>query len=159
WGHNASTSWLNHATETVAAQARGARLIVVDPRRAGLAAKADLWLRVRPGTDGALALGIAGVMIAEGGFDEQFVRQWTTGPLLVREDTRRLLTERDLSAHGTPGRYVAWDERAHRPVLYDRATLSYESGADPLSLSGRHELATVTGTIACRPAFALYADL
>jgi anaerobic selenocysteine-containing dehydrogenase len=39
---------------------------VVDPRRAGLAAKADQWLRVRPESDGALALGLAGVMIAEG---------------------------------------------------------------------------------------------
>jgi anaerobic selenocysteine-containing dehydrogenase len=50
WGHNPSTALLTHATAVVAAQARGARLIVVDPRRAGLAAKADLWLRVRPGT-------------------------------------------------------------------------------------------------------------
>ena len=40
------------------------RLIVVDPRHAGLASKADLWLRVRPGTDGALALGLANLMIA-----------------------------------------------------------------------------------------------
>ena len=81
----------------MAARARGARPIVVDPRRAGLAARADLWLRVRPGSDGALALGIAGVMIAEGWFDRDFIRDWTNGPLLVRSDTGRLLTERDLS--------------------------------------------------------------
>jgi formylmethanofuran dehydrogenase subunit B len=45
---------------------RGMRLIVVDPRRAGLANKADIWLRVRPGTDGALALGIANMISATG---------------------------------------------------------------------------------------------
>ena len=56
------------------AQARGAKLVVVDPRRVGLAAKADQWLRVRPGSDGALALGIAGVMIEEGWFDRVFIR-------------------------------------------------------------------------------------
>ena len=38
---------------------RGARLVVVDPRRVGLAARADEWLRVRPGTDAALALSLA----------------------------------------------------------------------------------------------------
>ena len=46
---------LAHATAAVAALRRGARLIVVDPRRVGLASKADLWLRVRPGSDGARA--------------------------------------------------------------------------------------------------------
>jgi len=159
WGHNASTSWLNHATEAVAAQARGARLIVVDPRRAGLAAKADLWLRVRPGSDGALALGIASVMIAEKWFDGEFVREWTNGPLLVRDDTGRLLTERDLSGHGHPGRYVAWDGRGHRPVIYDPTTVSYESRDGELALFGQYELVTAAGPVACRPAFDLYAAL
>jgi anaerobic selenocysteine-containing dehydrogenase len=56
WGYSPSVARLAHATSTVAALARGARLVVVDPRRAGLASKADHWLRVRPGTDGALAL-------------------------------------------------------------------------------------------------------
>ena len=56
WGYNPSLARLAHATATVAALRRGARLIVVDPRRTGLASKADVWLRVRPGSDGALAL-------------------------------------------------------------------------------------------------------
>ena len=57
WGHNPSTTWLAYASRVAEAKARGAKLIVVDPRRAGLAVKADAWLRVRPGSDGALALG------------------------------------------------------------------------------------------------------
>ena len=57
WGHNPSTTWLAYASRVAEAKARGAKLIVVDPRRAGLAVKADVWLRVRPGSDGALALG------------------------------------------------------------------------------------------------------
>src|SRR5579859_5104677 len=59
WGYNPSLSRLSHATATIQALKRGAHLIVVDPRRVGLASKADLWLRVRPGSDAALALGIA----------------------------------------------------------------------------------------------------
>ena len=56
-------------TAVVGALKRGMRLIVVDPRHVGLANKADLWLRVRPGTDGALALGIANLMIQRGWSD------------------------------------------------------------------------------------------
>ena len=77
WGYNPSVARLAHATNTVAAVARGAKLIVVDPRKAGLAAKADHWLRVRPGTDAALALSLTHVMIENGWYDADFVRDWT----------------------------------------------------------------------------------
>lgn len=159
WGHNPSTSWLTHATGAVAARARGARLIVVDPRRAGLAAKADLWLRVRPGTDGALALGIASEMIQRERFDRDFIRDWTNGPLLVRTDTGRFLTERDLTPAGSPGRYVIWDQTAGEPVVYDPTTIRYEhSAADP-ALFGNYRILTARGEVECRPAFDLYAAL
>ena len=77
WGYNPSVARLAHATSTVAAVARGARLVVVDPRKAGLAARADHWLRVRPGTDAALALSLVHVMIENGWYDVDFVRDWT----------------------------------------------------------------------------------
>ena len=66
------------------------KLIVIDPRNVGLANKADVWLRVRPGTDGALALGLANMMIQRGWYDGAFVRTWSNGPLLVRSDTRQV---------------------------------------------------------------------
>src|SRR5262249_60228411 len=92
WGHNPTTSFLAQATAAAEAAARGAALVVVDPRRAGLAGRADQWLRVRPGTDGALALGLAGVMIAGGWYDRDFIRDWTTGPFPVADATRPLPT-------------------------------------------------------------------
>jgi anaerobic selenocysteine-containing dehydrogenase len=75
WGYNPNVARIAHAIATVDALKRGARLIVVDPRRAGPAAKADLWLQVGPGTDAALALGIAAVMIERGWYDRDFVRE------------------------------------------------------------------------------------
>ena len=66
WGHNPSTSLLAGATRIAAARARGAKLIVVDPRHIGFAVKADCWLPVRPGTDAALALALAGIMVEKG---------------------------------------------------------------------------------------------
>ncbi|WP_370939402.1 molybdopterin-dependent oxidoreductase [Amycolatopsis sp. cg13] len=77
WGYNPSVSRLAHATATTAALRRGAKLVVVDPRRAGLASKADQWLRVRPGTDAALALSLTHVMIDNGWYDKEFVERWT----------------------------------------------------------------------------------
>ena len=58
---------------------RGARLVVIDPRKTALASRADLWLQPRPGTDLALALGMARVMIDEGLYDGAFVERWTKG--------------------------------------------------------------------------------
>ncbi len=159
WGYNPSLARLSHATATVAALKRGARLIVVDPRRVGLASKADVWLRVRPGSDGALALGIANIMIERGWYDRDFVRDWTNGPLLVRSDNGRLLTERDLSPAGSARKYVAWDEAAQGPLVYDPARRRYErDGAEP-ALFGEHKIATEQGIVICRSAFELCAEL
>lgn len=58
---------------------RGSKLIVVDPRLTWLASRADIFLQVRPGTDAALALAMANVMIEEKLYDEEFVDKWTYG--------------------------------------------------------------------------------
>jgi anaerobic selenocysteine-containing dehydrogenase len=159
WGYNPSLARLAHATATVAALRRGARLIVVDPRRTGLASKADVWLRVRPGSDGALALGIANVMIERGWYDHAFVRDWTNGPLLVRSDTGRLLTERDLSPEGSARRYVAWNAAAGRPLIYDPAHRRYEPDGAESTLFGEHKISTEQGEVVCRPAFELSVEV
>ena len=57
----------------------GAKLIVVDPRLTRAAARADLWLPLRPGTDTALALGLANVIVNEGLYDREFVENYTHG--------------------------------------------------------------------------------
>jgi anaerobic selenocysteine-containing dehydrogenase len=58
---------------------RAEHLILVDPRATALAGRADLWLKVRPGTDAALALGMLNVIINEGLYDQDFVENWTYG--------------------------------------------------------------------------------
>ncbi len=158
WGYNPSVARLAHATSTVAALRRGARLVVVDPRRAGLAGKAHHWLRVRPGTDAALALSLAHVMISRGWFDDDFVRRWTNAPLLVRGDTGRLLRASELSPTGDPAHYVAWDDVDGAPVAYDPARGRHAVDETRLALFGTHEVTTTAGLVACRPAFDLLAE-
>jgi anaerobic selenocysteine-containing dehydrogenase len=159
WGYNPNLARLAHAVATNAALRRGARLIVVDPRRAGPASKADLWLRVRPGTDGALALGIAHVMLERGWYDRDFVRDWTNAPLLVRSDNGRLLRESDLSDGGSAQRYLAWNGAQGRPIPYDPTTGSYEGNGVEPALNGEFSIETLQGSVACRPVFELMAEL
>ncbi len=162
WGHNPSASWLDHATATSAARGRGARLIVVDPKRAGFAARADQWLRVRPGADAVLALGIAGEMIRHGWFDRDFIRDWSNGPLLVRDDTERFLRAGDLAmppAGAAPDDLIALDAATGQPVAYAPSRRAYAGDATPV-LDAETDLVSPTGErIACRSAFALYRAL
>lgn len=139
WGYNPSYSRLTHATAVVEARKRGMRLIVVDPRHVGLASKADLWVRVRPGTDGALALGIANVMIQRGWYDQEFIRAWSNAPMLVRADTGRVLD-------------LAWDVQAGRAVPF---------GGDcaNLALEGEYRVTLPEGDVVCHPVFELYKRL
>lgn len=159
WGYNPNLARLAHATATVAAHKRGAHLIMVDPRHTGLAKKADVWLQVRPGTDGALALGLANVMIEKGWYDRAFVRDWTNGPLLVRADNGRLLTAGDLSAPGSTRRYVAWNEAKSGPMFYDPARGRYDGEPAELALFGEFPIDTLQGKVICRPAFDLTAEV
>lgn len=57
----------------------GTKIIVVDPRRSPIAELADIHLRVKPGTDGALALGMANVIISENLYDKEFIEKWSIG--------------------------------------------------------------------------------
>jgi cysteine desulfurase NifS len=64
----------------LAAREKGAEVVVIDPRRtATVKMTGGEWIPIRPGTDGALALGMINVLIEEELYDEDFVRDWTVG--------------------------------------------------------------------------------
>ena len=173
WGHNPTGAWLAQGQRVNEAKARGARLVVVDPRRAGLAAKADEWLRVRPGTDGALALGIAGVMIEEGWFDRGFLEDWSNGPFLVVDEEGsagsrartdglprgRLLAASDLAAGGDPDHPVAWRAGEGTPEAVDPGAPAGPGPGAGWALEGSFRVRTAAGEVACRTAFSRYRDL
>jgi thiosulfate reductase/polysulfide reductase chain A len=85
---NCLVIWGNSPTESIQRASawmlerrreRPLRIIVVDPRTTRFAEMADIHLPLRPGTDTALALGWANVIIHEGLYDKDFVRDWTLG--------------------------------------------------------------------------------
>src|SRR5215831_3808408 len=159
WGYNPQASQPADAMRISRAKAQGATLIVIDPRKASVVDKADLWLRVRPGSDGALALAMIHVLLEEELYDAAFVREWTNGPFLVREDTQQLLTERDLAPAGHPETFVAWDSRCAAPVAY-RPDRGYAQDGVNFALLGTYAVILVDGTtVQCRPALALLKEL
>jgi cysteine desulfurase NifS len=81
WGKNpASHAPLTDLLRIQAAHQRGANIVVIDPRRTLLAKYPDAeWIPIRPGTDGALALGLCNILIEEELHDDSFVNDWTVG--------------------------------------------------------------------------------
>jgi anaerobic selenocysteine-containing dehydrogenase len=79
WGHNPEQSDfpLNLAIQDNLP--KGSKLVVIDPKRIPLAKKAEMYLSIRPGTDGALALALMHVIIKENLYDKDFVEHWTYG--------------------------------------------------------------------------------
>ncbi len=79
-GHNPRKhSWTPIYNMIEAARKRGAKTIVVDPRVSEQAERATLHLQIRAGTDAALLLGMTKVIIDEGLYDKDFVRDWCVG--------------------------------------------------------------------------------
>jgi len=80
WGANPATdSPPANLEKILEAKKRGTKVVVIDPLRTYTAEKADQWIGIRPGTDGALALGIAHVMLQKGLYDSAFADDWTHG--------------------------------------------------------------------------------
>lgn len=145
WGINPPATSPAQASRISRARNRGARLIVIDPRKTSLAAKADCWLRVRPGKDGELAMAMIHVMIEEHLYDAEFVRNWTNAPFLVRDDNRQLLMAGDVQADGDQKTWMVWDQRDG---------LTAHQNAKASVIAGNFAIRLLDGTeVTCRPAF------
>ena len=90
WGSNPATdSPPINLRKILAAKDRGAKVVVIDPLKTFTAEKANEWIGIRPGTDGALALGMAHVIIEKGLYDSAFADDWTHGFREFREYVKR----------------------------------------------------------------------
>jgi DMSO reductase family type II enzyme molybdopterin subunit len=115
---------------------------------------ADYFFPVRPGTDGALALGMCQTVIEEELFDREFVLTQTDLPLLVRLDTRCFLRQSDLQEDGSDEHFYAWDGRRQRLVEAPRETLAW--GEVEPDLLEQHAVRLKDGqTVQVTPAFAV----
>ncbi len=138
WGTGPELSNYDDSCRTVVDVAEKADThIVVDPRMTNLGKEADVWLNLRPGTDGAMAMGWLNVLIENDLYDDLFAKKWTNGPFLVCNDIEatgyesfrftsgkfdmktRLLKESDLVEDGSPSRFMVWDNIAGALTYFD----------------------------------------
>jgi anaerobic selenocysteine-containing dehydrogenase len=105
-GRNPSIADPVEWTSLKAAKKRGARLIVVDPKRTQAAQMADLWLAPRVGTDAALALAMIHVMIAEKLHDAAFVARACHGFDALAERAAQYPPDAAASITGVPAEQI-----------------------------------------------------
>jgi DMSO reductase family type II enzyme molybdopterin subunit len=149
WGANPVYTQIPNAHFLNEARYRGARVVTIAPDYSASSVHCDLFVPVRPGTDAALALAIAHVMLASDRIDHAFVRSQTDLPFLVREDNGRFLRESDTTAGGREDAFFAYDEQRRRIVPAPERTLDW--GDVRPALSGRYEIDTLTGRTTVRP--------
>lgn len=102
WGHNPATTAPHFMPHLKAAQRRGCTVVVIDPRRTRTARTADWHVAPRPGTDGALALGLAHVIVAEGLHDEDWLETHALGWPELRQRIMEFPPERAAEIAGLP---------------------------------------------------------
>lgn len=141
-GHVVNTIPLVSGHALAERRRQGAKLVVVDPFCSNAAAKADEWLPLKPGTDGALALAMLNIMVYELGiYDADFLKHQTNGPYLVQPDGHYLRDEES-------GEPLVWDLSDGRAKPYDADDLK-----DP-AIEGNYEVAGGS----YRPAFHVLKD-
>lgn len=93
WGSEPDVATPAQARVVHRALRRGSKLIVIDPRPIPMAKRADIWLRIRPGTDMALALAMAHTIINEKIYDQSFVDQYCFGFNRLKEHVQKYCPE------------------------------------------------------------------
>jgi DMSO reductase family type II enzyme molybdopterin subunit len=100
------------------ARYNGTEVVAISPEFTPTAMHASKWLNPKPGTDTALALAMAQVVLADRLFDQAYLREQTDLPFLVRADNGRFLRETDLPVDGAArdNLFYVWDEVTGRPM-------------------------------------------
>ncbi len=116
WSANPFHTNPGNARAILKGKERGMMLIVVDPRETPTTALADIHLQVRPGTDGALALAMANVIIHERLYDQDFVANYSYGFEDYREYVQQFTPERGEKLTGVPADKIAKAARMYASI-------------------------------------------
>ena len=148
WGYNIPASCPDNVFGhwIIDLMKRGTKIIAIDPRLSWFASRAKQWLRLRPGTDGALAMGMLNVIVNENLYDRDFVERWTNAPFLVRADTGKLVRASDLVKGESSDNFVVWDTAEKKPVVWDSVEVAYRSPDAKPAIEGEYEIGLLDGT-------------
>jgi len=138
------------ASKIMRARQRGAKLIVIDPRRIPLTEYADLFLQVKPGTNVALSNGLICILIEKGLIDETFIRERTEGFEELREKVKEYPPDRVSKITGIGPELlekaaVIYGRAERAMILYAMGVTQHTTGTD--NVMSVANLAMATGNI------------
>ena len=114
WGSNLLETRIPDAHFVTEARLHGTKIVAIFPEYNPVSIHADIFIPIKPGTDGALALGMVNVIVNEGLYDKSYLKQFTDLPMLVRIDNGKFLRESDIISDGDTGNLYFWDEDTKR---------------------------------------------
>jgi len=129
WGANPPHAHPNMTQMIMRARKAGAKLVVVDPRMSAIARQADLHAALKPGTDGALALGLIQQLIETGGYDREFVENYSVGFDELAEYAKAFTPDAVQEQTGVPAAVVREIARA-MAVAAPRVTVYVGNGPE-----------------------------
>jgi len=137
---------------------KGTKIICIDPRLTWFACRSEHWLQLRPGTDGALAMGFLNVIINEGLYDQEFVERWTNAPFLIRSDTEKLLRASDLVEGESPENFVVWDAAGEEPAIWQSDDVEYRSPGVQPALEGTYKVDLDGKPVPCKTVWDVFRE-
>lgn len=150
WGTNPIRSRQYSGLRILDAKRNGARLITVDPVFRDIAAKSELWVPIRPGTDGVLAMGLTNLVLQNDYHLKAYelLTKWTNAPFLVASDDQMMLRENQVNGSMDPAadeHYVVWDENSNGPAFWRPETKSFDKESVKPALEGIYDLVCADG--------------
>lgn len=162
WGSNILETRIPDAHFLTEARMHGTRIVAIFPEYNPTSIHADMYVPVKPGTDCALALCMANVIMNEKLYDETYIKQYTDMPILVRMDSGKFLRENDMVQDGSPDKFYVWDLSLDRPALVPgtKGTLNtigwtLNLGSMNPALEGTFTINTLSGEIKVTTVFSL----
>ncbi len=125
WGTNTITSNPHYWPLIQKARRQGAKLIVIDPLRTRTASLADVHIPIKPGTDGALALGIMHVIIRDNLYNADYVSRFTCGFEALKERVAFYTPEKVAEITGVPAADIEALARLYAGTPYSLIRLNY----------------------------------
>lgn len=171
WGAQPSTSQTAESGRGIAdaRSDRGLKTIVIDPNMSPDAAKADVWLPVRPASDTAMLLGWIRYIIEGKYYNEDFCKYWTNLPFLINPNTGLPIEAEEVwpdyinpcidpdGVYDTPA-YVCWDKLTNslQPFAYSAPE---DAEVDPELFVNNCPVTLSDGTqLSCKSAFQIYRE-
>jgi len=162
---------------------RGGKIVNISLEYSPASQKADYWMPIRPGSDVALMMAVANLLIQNKWYEVDFMKQFTDLPLLMRNDTLKMLRASDIiSGYKSKeltgysktvqiidpelreewGDFVVWDAKSNGPKVITREDLGEhftKMNIDP-ALEGSFKVKTTDGKeVEVKPVFQVYKEL